>query len=551
MEKKAITRRDFLEKTALAAIAAAGGTSVLTAGCGRPVADFDLVIKGGTIYDGSLSAPRVTDIGVKGDRIKFIGKIDGKCTRTIDAGGLVVTPGFIDVHTHCDLTFKRLGIKRLMAHVLPSFKGNYNYLYQGVTTVVTGNCGYGYTDIDEWSGIHTSAGFGGNAYHLIPHGDLRLELFGQNQPARLDPEQLRALKSKVALEMEKGAAGFSTRLDVPPGSLASTGELIEIARVVARYGGLYATHMRDESGRRHTDGGRGVLRAIEEAIEIGREAGIAVQISHLKIDAPINDLAPSIVLELIEGARKSGLDITADQYPYPAASTDITAIVPREYLDSAGVIKKYREGNARKELKKAIDESFADLGPDKTLIVWYPDRDEYEGKTLKEIAGTSGREAAECLIDMASEKKPPVAIFFSQEIDVVRELMKPEYVFTASDGWTIPMGMMKPHPRLYGTFPRKIRRFAMEEKIVSLNQAIRSMTSLPAEKFKMKGRGRIAEGCFADIAVINLNTITDNAAYSDPHRYASGIEYVLVNGTVALEKGMATGDRGGRLVPEV
>jgi N-acyl-D-amino-acid deacylase len=550
MKKEGVTRRRFLEKTAKTAAVVAASSTVpgLITGCKKSEAEFDIIIKGGTVYDGSLAEPKIVDIGIKGDKITAIGKIEGNAARTIDATGLIVTPGFIDVHTHCDLTFKRLGMKRLLAYVFPSFKGNYNYLYQGVTTVVTGNCGYGYTDLNEWFDIHESVGFGSNVYHHIPHGALRLELFGEKQPEKLSAEQLETFKRKVAEEMEKGAMGFSTRLDVPPGSMTATEELIEIGKVVQKYGGLYATHMRDESGTIYDDGSYGVLKSIEEAIEIGRKANLPVEISHLKINSPINNLKASRLLALIENARKEGLDVTADQYPYDSGSTDITAIIPQKYVDSAGVIKNYRDGAGRKELKQAIDVSFKDLGPEKTLVVWYPGKEELEGKTLKEVAEMTGKDAAECLIDMGSEEKLPVGVFFSQDMNVVRNLMPHDYIFTISDGWTIPKDMMKPHPRLYGTFPKKLRQFVLEEKLLTLKAALRSMTSLPAAKFKMKGRGTIAEGNFADITVINLKTIADKATYTDPHQYAEGVEYVLVNGVIGIDGGKATGDRGGRPV---
>jgi len=549
MEKKGITRKRFLEKTAKTAAVVAASSAVpgLITGCKKSEAEFDVIIRGGTVYDGSLSEPQVVDIGIKGDKITAIGKIEKEAARTIDAVGLIVTPGFIDVHTHCDLTFERLGMKRLLAYVFPSFKGNYNYLYQGVTTVVTGNCGYGYTDLNRWFDIHESVGFGSNVYHHIPHSALRLELFGEKQPEKLSTEQLEAFKRRVAEEMEKGAIGFSTRLDAPPGSLTVTEELIEIAKVVQKYGGLYATHMRDESGKIYDDGSYGVLRSIEEAVEIGRESGIPVQISHIKIDSPINNLKASRLLTLIEDARKEGLNVTADQYPYNAGSTFITAVVPNRYVDDSGIKKEYRNAEGKKEVIRAIhEETFSHMGPEKTLVVWNPANEDLEGKNLKEIAEMRGKDPAECLFELSCEEKLPAGVFFSQDMSIVRDLMPHDYVFTISDGWTIPKDMMKPHPRLYGTFPKKLRQFVLEEKLMSLKAAIRSMTSLPAEKFKMEGRGRIVEGNFADITVFDPKTIADKATYTDPHRYAEGIEYVLVNGVIGIDGGKATGDRGGR-----
>lgn len=542
-----ITRRKFIATAArTAAIITAPGIVPELVESASQQHDFDTLITGGTVYDGTDAAPRVADIGIRKDRIAAIGKITGTAANLIDAKGLIVAPGFVDIHTHCDLTFKRLGMKRFLAYFMPSFKGNYNYLYQGVTTVVTGNCGYGYTNLEDWFDIQKSVNFGSNVYHLAPHGDIRLEVFGKDQPEKLSAKQLDALKEKIAAEMEKGAMGFSTRLDVPPGTLAHTEELIEIGKVVHKYGGLYATHMRDESGAKDENGKYADVKSIEEAIRIGREAEIPVEISHLKISAPFNNLKASQLLDLIEAARRNGLDVTADQYPYDSGSTDIGSLIPLKYIDANGLKKEYRAGSKRDEVKKSIEATFLYNGPEKTRIVWYPGNEKYEGKSLKEIAIARKKDPSDCLIEMACEEELPVGIFFTQDIGVVREIMPHDYIFTTCDGWTIPKDMMKPHPRLYGSFPRKIKKFVIEEKIMDLKPAIRSMTSLPAGKFNIKDRGKIEEGYYADVTVMNLNQVSDNATYDKPHQYAEGIEYVLVNGVLSIKNGKATGERGGR-----
>jgi len=547
-----LTRKTFLEKTGkAAAVLAVAGSVPLVTGCKKSEAEFDIIIKGGTVYDGTFAKPKVIDIGIKGDTITALGELTGTADAIIDAKGLIVTPGFIDVHTHCDLTFKRTGWQRHLARFMPSWKGNYNYLYQGVTTVVTGNCGYGYTDLNEWFGIADSIDFGTNVYHLAPHGIIREELFGEKQPRDLSAAQLDQFKKKVAEEMEKGCIGFSTGLEYAPGLYSTTAELIELAKVVQKYDGLYATHMRDESGKIYDDGEFGIIKSIKEAIEIGRQAGIPVEISHLKISAPLNNANPESMLELIEQARREGLEVTADQYPYAAGSTQVTFLLPNEFKTSIGVKDEYKTKEGRVKMKEAIEKVFETLKPEKTLITMYPEREELEGKTIKEIADSEGKKPSEVFVEMAVEDQAPMAVFFFQDINVVRALMPRDYILTASDGWTVPKDMTKPHPRVYGTFPKKIRQFVLEEKLMSLTGAIRSMTSLPAEKFRMKGRGRIAEGNFADIAVINLETITDHATFTDPHQYSEGVEYLLVNGVLSIDKGKATGDRGGRPIRRV
>lgn len=547
-----LTRREFIDQTGKTATALFLLGSLPMTACSTLSVEmkYDTVIKGGTIYDGTLNQPIQADVGIKNDKIVEIGIIEGSGSKIIDATKLIVTPGFIDVHTHCDLTFKRMGKKRYLAYVMPSWKGNYNYIYQGVSTVVTGNCGYGYTNTEHWHGIVDSLKFGSNVSHLVPHGMIREELFGSNQPRELSQTQLGAMQKRVAEEMEKGAIGISTGLEYSPGYYASTRELIELAKVVKQYGGIYTTHMRDESGRTVGET-HGVIVSINEAIEIARQAEISVEISHLKINEPINDTKPEQVLELIENARQEGLDIHADQYPYAAGSTYLTILLPDRFKTAVGVKDKFKVKIGRAEILKAINEVFEYLPPEKILITMYAEKENYEGKTLQEIAELEDREPAESYADMASEDTAPMAVFFSQDLDIVRELMPNDYVLTASDGWTVPKGMTKPHPRLYGTFPKKLKQFVIDEKRMDFQMAIRSMTSLPAKKFNINNRGILAKGNYADIAVINIDTICDHATYHDPHRYADGIEYLLVNGKLSIEKGEATGKRAGKAIKRI
>jgi N-acyl-D-amino-acid deacylase len=546
-----ITRREFLSSSSKAGLALAlpSGVSDFWRGDGScPVggAPYDTVIKGGTIYDGTSSDPTVGDIGIVGDKIVEIGHLYKAGLKTIDAKGLVVAPGFIDVHTHCDLAVQRLSLRKDAGDLDPAFKGNFCYLYQGVTTVVAGNCGWGFTDTNAWLNWVNAAGFGTNGYHLAPHGVIRQELFGDDQPEILTVAQLDFFKGRIAESMDQGALGMSTGLAYAPGFLTRTEELIELAKVVRKHGGLYASHIRDESGRSLGQGRWAVLESIKEAIEIGRRAEIPVQISHLKIMEPINNLKAERVLTLIESARAEGLDVTADQYPYESGSSFLTLLLPNEFVERDGVKAKYRSEGGREEVRRAIEQVFGTLRPDKILIATFGKRPEFEGKTLKGIASLMGKTPAECFVDMVCGEEVATGVFFSQDPGIVRDIMPHDYVMTASDGWPVPKGFGRPHPRCYGTFPRKIKKFAIEDKVLRLKAALRSMTSLPAGKFGLKGRGKLVPGNFADIVVLDLKTLADKATYLDPHQYAEGVRYLLVNGVLTMDGGVVTKERGGK-----
>ncbi len=540
-----LTRREFLRSSPLAgigAVVAAATGQLITSNQDR--LNQEILIQGGLVYDGSKSAPHVADVGIRGDRIVAIGQLTSNGAKVIDARRKIVTPGFIDVHTHVDRDFTEGGNLALLAYILPEWKGNYNYLYQGVTTVVSGNCGYGYTDTSAWFDRLRSVQFGSNVYHLAPHGEIRMALFGKEQPTELSPEQLDRFKKKIASEMEKGAVGFSTGLGYGPGNLSSTQELVELAKVVKRYGGLYATHIRTYTSDPGPNGQPGILNGYNEAIEIGRSAHIPVQLSHLQIQMGTRypNVKPSQVLENIERARGEGLDVTADQYPYAAGLTLISALLPDKFKSDKGVLDQYKTPQGKVEIKRAAQELFVDVPPEKILLL---DGD-YAGKTLAEGARSAKKDPADAYVEQVTKDKSPNGIVFQQDMNFVKELAQRDYVFTASDGLTHVALAMKAHPRMYGTFPRKIRQFALDEKLMDLNAVIRSMTSLPADKFHMKGRGRIAEGYYADVAVIDLDTIADVSTYEKADVFAKGILYLLVNGVLEISRGQATGERGGK-----
>jgi len=425
-------------------------------------------------------------------------------------------------------------------------KGNLNAIYQGVTTVVTGNCGNSISDTARWFKMVESMKFGTNVMHLIPHGKVRFELFGEkNQPGRLSPKQLKKFKAKVEEEMKKGACGISTGLAYAPGFNARTGELIELSKVVGKYGGIYATHMRDESGTILENGKIAVLESIKEAIEIGRKSGVPVQISHLKLQVPNNGVNASQMLGLIEAARREGLDVTADSYPYTAGYSELAILLPSKFKTAAGGISdQYKTEEGRAEIKAFIQGVFVDMPPEKVIIM-NCDITTYEGKSLKEIAVLEGRDPADSYVDLVCDHTATGIIFALNE-QAMRDFMPNHYVFTCSDGYTWAKEMPGAHPRQYGAFARKLKVFALVEKLMGLNDAIRSMTFLPAEKLGMAGRGKLEPGAFADIVVMDLSTLTDRSTYENPTLYAEGVVHLLVNGVLTIEDRKLTGQRAGR-----
>ena len=503
--------------------------------------EFDVLIKNGLVYDGTGIEGYQADIGLQGEKILAVGDLDGQSGAVIDAQGLVVTPGFIDVHTHCDMAYLFL-----YASDRERYKDIDNYIYQGVTTVVDGNCGYGATNTDQWLDMIEDLGFGTNVYHLTPHGLIRFELFGQDQPEELSPAQLETYKARMSEEMDKGAVGLSTGLGYAPGLLAPDHEIIELCRVVAQKGGVHASHIRDLSGKKYPDGSFGLVKSIEEILEVGRQAQISTQVSHLIIKQPFNGLEAERVLEPIEAAIDEGLDVLADQHPYAAGSTYLIDVLPNRFKDVLGIKNEYKNAAGRKEIQEAARQVFSYLGPEKMLISMFKSNPAYDGLTVAQVADREKIDPAEAFTEMACDEQAPMTVFFFLDGQARREFMTRDYVMTSSDGWTVPKGASVVHPRAYGTFTKKLKQFCLGEKLISLPKCIRSMTSLPAEKFKMKGRGIIAPGNWADINVIDLEALDASSTYLDPHRYSKGIVHQWVNGVHSIKDGKVTGRRGGK-----
>jgi len=519
-----------------------------------------LVIRNGMIVDGAGNPWFKSDLEVTGRKISRIGKTSGSKAKVVDASGCIVAPGFIDIHSHSDLD------------ILVNPKAE-SKVRQGVTTEVFPNCGSGPAplkgaavelikdDLRElglslnWSAMAQymrrieRQGASLNVALLIPHGTLRACVMGfeNRKPTEKEMEDMKALTEQC---MRQGAFGMCTGLRYVPGSYAETGEVVELLRVVGKYGGFYASHVRDE-------GDRGTYpAAISEAIEIGEKAGVPVEISHLKALGKRAWGKAKDALTIIDDARTKGVDVTCDMYPYNASGTGFMAWIPK--WSHEGGFDKFLERLKNPELRrKIVEETGAVLddrgGPEKAVLTRYSPNREYEGKTLKEISATKSKDPVDTILDLIVESKgeTPVVNFNMLDEDV-EAVMRHRAVMFGTDGYSLaPYGILgrgKPHPRSYGTYPRVLGRYVQDKRLLAIEEAIRKMSSLPAQKLGLQDRGLIKEGMCADIVVFNPEIVKDKATFTDPHQYPDGIEYVIVNGTIVVEKGKHTGALPGRVL---
>jgi N-acyl-D-amino-acid deacylase len=481
--------------------------------------DVDLIIRGGSVIDGSGSAATKADIGIKGNRILFVGPSAGrKSKREIDATGLVVTPGFIDPHTHTASDLSD-----------PKRSRNDAYLMQGVTTVATGNDGDSPTAIGSTLAKWTQQGIGTNVALFIGQGTVRREVMGMSD-AKPTAEQLGRMKTLVDAAMKEGAIGISTGLYYAPGSFSSTEEVIELARIAAQHGGIYDTHMRDESSY-----SIGLLASVLETIRIGEEAQLPVMISHIKaLGADVWGQSKDVIT-LIDNAREAGVKVTASQYPYTASGTSVTAALVPRWAEAGGdgaLIKNLNDISLRPRL---IDEMNQNLtrrgGPDSLLMTASHDK-AIVGKTLATIAQERNESPVDAAIEIVKSGGSDVASFNMKENDI-EAFMRPSWVMTCSDG-------SEGHPRKYGTYPRKIHQYVYEKHIISLEFAIRSSTFLPAETLGLKDRGLLKPGYFADVLVFDPKTFNERATYQQHRILSTGVRYLTVNGQLAIDNGSLT-----------
>jgi N-acyl-D-amino-acid deacylase len=500
---------------------------------GEPAIEADVVIRGATLYDGS-GAPGVPgDLAVRGERIVAVGRftVAGK-PRILDGKGLVVAPGFIDLHTHSDYPLQK-----------PATRDNRCYLHQGVTTVVTGNCGAGPLDVAKYFRTLESGGVGSNVIHQTPHNDVRRRVM-KNANRLPTADELRQMEELVDRAMQDGAWGLSTGLIYNPGTYAKTPELIALAKVAARHGGFYASHIRNE--------GTAVLAAIDEALTIGRDAGLPVHISHLKVMGGRTRGMAADAIALIDKARRAGQTVSADQYPYIASSTSLMAtLIPTSFREGErkDYLARLNDAEQSARLRKLVESGLARRRGGKNIrIARYTPKPAWQGKDLAAIAALEKKPAADIVLEIERGGGAQVVNFGMNEEDV-RLLMRQPFVATASDGASmVPSADTVPHPRSYGCFPRKIGHYAIAEKNITLEQALRSASGLPADILHLPQRGYLKAGYFADVVVFDPETFRDKATYDNPHQYATGVRYLFVNGKLAIDEGKYTGALAGKVL---
>lgn len=520
---------------------------------------FDLLFKDARVVDGTGAPWFQADVAVEDGRIVRIGSIsDATARRTVDVAGNVLAPGFVDLHTHSDFT-------------LPLFPRAEAMVRQGVTTQLVGNCGFSpfplCKDRLDLLRAHTAfldaglpwdwkdaAGYlallerlplACNIALQIGHGAVRIAVMGfeSHQPG---PSELAQMEAIVASAMEAGVFGLSTGLAYPPSCYAATDELVALARVVSRYGAFYSTHVRSEGDR--------LLEAIDEALTVGLQAEVPVQISHLKVAARRNWGRAKEALGMIDRARAAGQDVTADQHPYTSGSTTLTAILPQQLMEGGmeQMLTRLQDPDQRARVAKEVAELRTDFDLDTIMIGCLPGdtNKQYEGMMLTEIAALRGESPAMAALHLLQAERGSIQmVSFGMCDGDLRAVMQHPAVAVASDGWTLsPAAGGKPHPRSYGTYARALGKYVREEQVLTLEEAVRKMTSLPAWRLRMRDIGLIRPGFRADLVVFDPEKISEHATYRDPHRFCDGVISVMANGQLVIDGGHDTGANAGRVL---
>ena len=495
-------------------------------------ASYDLVITNGTVIDGTGAPARRADVAVTNGKIVKLGSLPPHSAKTtIDAGGLTVTPGFIDVHTHAD----DIADRPLAA----------NFVRMGVTSIVAGNCGGSARDLAAALGRIGDTHVAVNFASLIGHNTVRAAAMGnENRPPTVT--ELAKMKGMVWKAMVDGAVGFSTGLQYVPGTYSKTPEIIELARVAANEGGVYASHMRNE--------GTALEEAIQETLRVGDATGARVQISHLKVDSPSRWGASAKALELIALARKRGLNVQADQYAYAAASSTLGIRFPSWVLEGGQpkIVERLSDPptwvRVRDEMRALLAErGLKDLSF--ATVASYRSDPSFNGLSMQQLAlKLKGSTSPEAQFEVAREMMlaggASMVYHFMSDDDIERIMRDPHVAF-ASDSGVLTEGEGVPHPRGYGNNARVLGEYVRKRKVIALEEAVRRMTSLPASHFRFADRGVLREGMAADIVLLDPARVSDTATFEKPHAYPAGIPYVIVNGVIVVSNGDHTGSRPG------
>ena len=495
---------------------------------------LDVLITGGRIYDGSGSAPREGAVGIRGDRIVFVGASPGNVLagRRIDARGQVVTPGFIDPHTHAYEGLPRLGLER---------RRNLSSLMQGITTVVLGADGRGPLDVKQVLDSSQTLGLGTNTYALTGFGTVRSRVMG-NSSAPATPQQVAAMRALITKAMQEGAYGVGSGLFYVPQTYATTDEVVAVVSAAKPFGGVYDTHQRDESSY-----SIGLFASTREAIRIGCESGLTTKIGHIKtLGVDMWGKADS-VLAIMGEARTRGCTVVADQYPWTASGTGLSAALMPRWAQAGGRDSlRLRVADAAQRARMLADmrENLRRRGGDSTLLLIDGDDAKaapYLGKTLKQVAAEVGQPAVEAALDLVLRGiDMGVASFNMTEADIETFMRDPQ-VMTSSDG-------SDGHPRLFATYPRKIRRYVMDRRVITMERMIQSATGQVAATYGLADRGVLRAGAYADVLVFDPQQLKEEATYTEPRKLASGMRFVFVNGVAAVDEGGATNALAGKVL---
>jgi len=496
---------------------------------------FDVLIRGARVVDGTGNPWYHADVAIRGDRIAAVGDLsDASAATMIDASGLWVAPGFIDTHSHAAGGLSSAD----RSHARPQ-------LAQGITTVFVNPDGGGRVDLAAQRDSLLEDGLGVNVAQFVPHGSVRSAVLG-SQDRLASPSELEEMRELVRVGMAEGGWGLSSGPFYAPGSYADTHELVELAKVVARFGGAYQSHVRDES-----DYTIGVVAALDEVITVAREAGIPGVHTHIKVlGPPVWGFSQALVAR-IERARAAGVEVYADQYPYLASATGLTAALLPRWAQADGpraLQQRLADPESRARIRADMEENLARRGgADRIQFRYVEDLEEFEGRLLSDLAEAWGVHPLDAALRLFEYTSPSIVSYNMHEDDVRRLMVQP-WTMTASDG-SLPVWQAGvPHPRAYGAFSRKIRRYVVEEGVVSLEEAVRSMSGLPATVFRMPDRGVIRAGLVADLVVFDLEAVRDVAEFTDPHHLSEGMSWVFVGGTAAIAEGEFTGSMAGRVL---